>query len=243
MKAMILCAGLGTRLRPWTLEHPKALVPVKGIPMLRRVAERLYVQGFDEVVLNVHHFADQIIDYVAKGNLPQRCVKISDESESLLDTGGGILHAAPLLAGDKTGFLVHNVDILSNADLRMLYDKHLLNGWDVTLLVSDRKSSRKLVFHPDMLLKGWIDVSSGAKRPQHLQIYPEDRMLAFSGIYVVSWRAVEFMKKWAAGKMAFPVMDFLLSEESGVTIGAVAQDGLEIIDIGKPDSLSKADSI
>lgn len=239
MKAMILCAGLGTRLRPWTLEHPKALVPVGGVPMLQRVSESLFSQGFDHITVNVHHFASQICDYIHAGNLPQSEVFISDESDSLLDTGGGLLHASEYLASDAAPFLVHNVDILSNADLRLLYEEHLASGRDITLLVSDRVSDRKLVFDREMKLKGWINSKTSQVRPACLAILDGDITFAFSGIYVMSPAVFDKMKVNGFSG-AFAIMDFLLAGIPDVSIGGVCQNGLEIIDIGKPDTLKKA---
>ena len=236
---MILCAGLGTRLKPWTEEHPKALVPVGGIPMLRRVVERLAQQGFDEVTLNVHHFADQIEDYIKNGGLPVGEVSLSDETEQLLETGGGILHAEKLLSKDSRPFLVHNVDILSNANLRSLYEEHMNHGGLITLLVSDRNSDRKLVFDKDLILKGWVNMKTGQKRPQSLQISEEDLILAFSGIYVMSPEVFSIMKEHGFSG-AFPIMDFFLSGIPELKICGVRQDGLDIIDIGKPDTLHRA---
>lgn len=239
MKAMILCAGLGTRLKPWTLSHPKALVPVAGVPMLKRVASRLMEKGFDSLTINVHHFASQIKDYVASGALDADGVNISDESECLLDTGGGILYAERFLAVDGEPFLVHNVDILSDADLPALYEAHRSSGRDVTLLVSDRKSDRKLVFGPTMLLKGWVNQASGAVRPKDLQIDSSDIVLSFSGIYVMSPSV--FAKMKANGfSGAFPIMDFFLAGLKDVEIGGVCQKGLAILDIGKPETLRDA---
>lgn len=239
MKAMILCAGLGTRLRPWTLEHPKALVPVGGVPMLQRVSESLFSQGFDRITVNVHHFASQIKDFIASGVLPQCCVNISDESDCLLDTGGGILHAAEFLASDDFPFLVHNVDILSNADLKSLYDAHLASGRDITLLVSDRVSDRKLVFDQNMQLKGWVNIKTNLTRPACLDVNVEDVQLAFSGIYVMSPSVFAKMKANDFSG-AFSIMDFLLAGIPDVSIAGVCQNGLELIDIGKPETLSKA---
>ncbi|MDE6382409.1 MAG: NTP transferase domain-containing protein, partial [Muribaculaceae bacterium] len=122
MKAFILAAGLGTRLRPWTLEHPKALVPVGGVPMLERVILRMRDQGFDDITVNVHHFADQIVDFLNARDFGV-AVHISDERERLLDTGGAILHASRFLAADPAPFLVHNVDILSDAPHASLMEK------------------------------------------------------------------------------------------------------------------------
>ena len=236
---MILCAGLGTRLKPWTDKHPKALVPVGGVPMLRRVVERLAGQGFDEVTVNVHHFADQIKEYIKSGSLPVSDVAVSEETEQLLETGGGILYAEALLSKDKRPFLVHNVDILSNADLKGLYEEHMNRGGLITLLVSDRNSDRKLVFDKDLVLKGWLNLKTGQKRPEALHIYPEDIILAFSGIYVMSPDVFAIMRKYGF-KGAFPIMDFFLSGIPGLKICGVRQDGLDIIDIGKPDTLHRA---
>ena len=239
MKAMILCAGLGTRLKPWTLHHPKALVPVGGVPMLRRVMDTLSCQGFDEVVVNVHHFAPQIVEYINTEILPVKTIEISDESSCLLDTGGGILKAKNLLSKDERPFLVHNVDILSNADLLGLYNRHIASNSDISLLVSDRESSRKLIFEKDMHLKGWMNVVSGELKPSGLEINHQDIIMAFSGIYVMSPIAFnEMEKKGFEGK--FSVMDFFLNSIGDLKINGVCQDGLELIDIGKPDSLNRA---
>lgn len=239
MKAMILCAGLGTRLKPWTLEHPKALVPVNGIPMLKRVSDRLYSLGFDDQTLNVHHFASQIIDYVSKENLQVDSVHISDESECLLDTGGGILHAERFLSVDTEPFLVHNVDILSDADLRSLYDEHKKSRRDVTLLVSDRNSDRKLVFDNKMRLKGWMNLKTGEVRPGNLEISKYDVILSFSGIYIMSPSVFRMMAEHGF-EGRFPIMDFFLAGFDDVHIGGVCQNGLSIIDIGKPETLKSA---
>lgn len=236
---MILCAGLGTRLRPWTLEHPKALVPVGVIPMLKRVSDRLYSMGFDDQTVNVHHFAEQVVDYVKGGNLIASDIHISDEYQELLDTGGGILHAERYLAKDEEPFLVHNVDILSDADLNMVYENHRRSGRDVTLLVSDRKSDRKLVFDKEMNLKGWMNVKTGETRPSGLDILANDIALSFSGIYVMSPSVFGKMK--ANGfEGVFPIMDFFLASLPGVNIGGICKKGLKIIDIGKPETLKNA---
>jgi len=239
MKAMILCAGLGTRLKPWTLEHPKALVPVGGVPMLQRVADRLFDMGFDDLTINVHHFASQIEDYVNAGSLSASKLHISDETECLLDTGGGILNAERFLSSDDEPFLVHNVDILSDADLRSLFDYHKNSDNDVTLLVSDRKSDRKLIFDLNMNLKGWLNKKTGENRPSNLVISEEDRELSFSGIYVMSPIVFGMMRRHGFyGK--FSIMDFLLGCFADVKIGGICQNRLSIIDIGKPETLKSA---
>lgn len=239
---MILCAGLGTRLKPWTLVHPKALVPVAGVPMLKRVSDKLFDLGFNEQTLNVHHFARQVIDFVEEGNLKVCNVHISDESECLLDTGGGILRAEKFLSRDSDPFLVHNVDILSDADLRSIYEEHRKSGRDVTLLVSDRKSDRKLVFDNDMKLKGWRNLKTGEVRPANFEMCETDVMLSFSGIYVMSPSVFAKMKAHDfEGK--FPIMDFLLTGFDDVQIRGMCQNGFQIIDIGKPDTLVAANRL
>lgn len=236
---MILCAGLGTRLKPWTLEHPKALVPVAGVPMLKWVSDRLCSLGFDDQTVNVHHFASQIVDYLSENNLKVEHVNISDESVCLLDTGGGILHAEKFLSSDSEPFLVHNVDILSDADLRSLYEDHRKSQRDVTLLVSDRKSDRKLVFDSEMKLKGWKNTKTGEVRPGNLEMLDDDVMLSFSGIYIMSPSV--FRKMTGHGfEGKFPIMDFFLADSDDVYIGGVCQNGLSIIDIGKPETLKSA---
>lgn len=236
---MILCAGLGTRLKPWTERHPKALVPIAGVPMLKRVSRRLLDQGFDEITLNIHHFGDQILDYVKEDPVLYDKVCISDETERLLDTGGGILHARSFLDKDGRPFLVHNVDILSNADLKGLMERHEMSGHHVTLLVSDRDSDRKLVFDSSMKLKGWINRRSGQTRPESLEVASGDRMLSFSGIYVMSPAVFGIMDRNGFDG-AFPIMDFFLAGLPDLKIGGIVQENLEIIDIGKPDTLYRA---
>lgn len=236
---MILCAGLGTRLKPWTERHPKALVPIAGVPMLKRVSRRLLDQGFDEITLNIHHFGDQILDYVKEDPVLYDKVSFSDETERLLDTGGGILHARSFLDKDGRPFLVHNVDILSNADLKGLMERHEMSGHHVTLLVSDRDSDRKLVFDSGMKLKGWINRKSGQTRPESLEVASGDRMLSFSGIYVMSPDVFGIMDRNGFDG-AFPIMDFFLAGLPDLKIGGIVQENLEIIDIGKPDTLYRA---
>lgn len=247
MKAFILAAGLGTRLRPWTLENPKALVPVGGVPMLERVIINLRNQGFSKIVVNVHHFASKIVDFLDSRDFGVE-ISVSDESDRLLDTGGALLHARDLLAGDNEPFLIHNVDILSNADLASLMQAHERNqklGALSTLLVSDRKSSRKLIFSPDMELRGWHNLSTDEFRPKEFNQSTNDTELAFSGIHVMSPDMLGLMESRGMSG-AFPIIDFLLEvassgHASSIVRGEFVGD-LELIDIGKPDTLAKAET-
>ena len=173
MKAMIFAAGLGTRLRPLTDNMPKALVPVAGKPMLERVILRLKEAGFNEITVNIHHFGEQIIDFLRAHDNFGTEIHISDERGMLLDTGGGIKKARPFLDGQEP-FLVHNADILTDIDLAGLYRHHLESDAESTLLVSERKTSRYLLFDDDYHLHGWINIPFylSACTKVHIQGYP-----------------------------------------------------------------------
>ena len=195
MKAMIFAAGLGTRLRPLTDTMPKALVPVDGRPLIEIVARKLRDSGFREAVVNVHHFADMICEWVEAQDIME--IRVSDERARLLETGGGILHARESLQGSGS-FLVHNVDILSNADLRSFARRHRPDAL-ATLLVSPRESSRHFLFRrDDMRLAGWENVNTG-ERIMAIDVPVSDCIaLSFSGIHIIS-------------DSVFPVMDAYIS--------------------------------
>lgn len=241
MKAMILAAGLGTRLKPWTLHHPKALVPVGGTPMLAHVISRLKSQGFDSIAVNVHHFAGQIKDFLAS-EYPADRIGISDESDALLDTGGGLLKATPLLCGDDRPYLVHNVDILSDAPLADIMKAHEASGRDISLVTSPRESTRRLVFGPRGELRGWHNMVSGEFRPAGFVAGADMHEAAFSGIYAVSPRVHDALREYSRriGSDAFPIMDFLLDAAGTLRIGEIGLPELNLIDIGKPATLSRA---
>lgn len=239
MKAFILAAGLGTRLKPWTLTHPKALVPVGGVPMLERVIRRLESQGFDYIVVNIHHFGEQIIEFI-KSKTWRAKIEISDEREQLLDTGGALVHAAPLLCRDNEPFLVHNVDILSNADLKGLMEAHCKSRADATLLVSRRTSSRQLLFDDDMDLRGWLNINTGERKGESGD-WPVQ--LAFSGIHVLTSALLRQMKCENL-PVVFPIMDFYLTHTlSNRLKGSLSDTPLQLIDIGKPDTLAQANTL
>ena len=159
MKAMIFAAGLGTRLRPLTDTMPKALVPVCGNPLLYHVITKLKAAGYTELVINVHHFAGQIREYLATHDFGLS-ISVSDESDLLLETGGGIAHAKDLLLPTDEPFLIHNVDILSNLDIPWLRSQTRPEALS-TLLVSERETSRYLLFDDAMRLVGWTNVTTG----------------------------------------------------------------------------------
>lgn len=160
MKAMIFAAGTGSRLKPLTDHTPKALIPIGGKPMLEHVILKLKSSGFDQIVINLHHLGNQIVDFLEANNNFGVRIEISDESDYLLDTGGGIKKATSLLCGNEP-FLIHNVDILSNVDLKKLYDTHVQTNPLATLLVSQRNTSRYLLFNKENRLCGWRNHETG----------------------------------------------------------------------------------
>lgn len=239
MKAFILAAGLGTRLRPWTLSHPKALVPVEGVPMLQRVIERLTGEGFDKITVNVHHFAEQIEEFLSRYDFNAEII-VSDERESLLDTGGALLKAAPMICADEEPVLVHNVDILSNAPLGELLAEHKRRAAMATLLTSERDSSRRLVFDSGGALRGWHNLSIDTWRPDGFRATESMTQEAFSGIHVISPALVREMAACGLGER-FSIIDYyLLKAGEGKDIRRMKVPDLALLDIGKPDTLAQS---
>lgn len=238
MKAMIFAAGLGTRLKPLTDHMPKALVPVAGKPMLEHVILKLKSAGFTELVINIHHFGEQIIGFLEANRNFGLTIHISDERDMLLDTGGGIKKARNFFSGDEP-FLVHNVDILSDTDLKALYEYHLHSGNDATLLASPRKTIRYLLFDDENLLRGWINKDTLQTKPEDF-IYRAGQYqeYAFSGIHVISPSLFRYMDRWQ-GK--FSIMDFYLQTCREARLGGYLTEQLRLIDIGKPETLAKAE--
>ena len=234
---MIFAAGLGTRLKPLTDIMPKALVPVAGKPMLEHVINKLKSAGFDEIVINVHHFADQIVDFLKANNNFGIQIRISDETEELLDTGGGIKKAAPYF---DEPFLVHNADILSNVDLKAMYEFHLKSKNDATLLVSPRKTVRYLLFDEENRLQGWVNKDTLQTKPEGFVYQPEvQKEYAFGGIHIISPTLFNYMGNEWTGK--FPLMDFYLKTCHEARLGNYVKEELKLIDIGKPETLAQAE--
>lgn len=239
MKAMIFAAGLGTRLKPLTDHMPKALVPVAGRPMLEHVILKLKAAGFNELVINIHHFGEQILDFLRANQNFGLTIHISDERDCLLDTGGGIRKAEPFFRGNEP-FLVHNVDILSDTDLKALYEYHRQSGNDATLLASRRKTVRYLLFDDEKRLCGWINKDTLQTKPEGFAYNPEHhREYAFSGIHVISPSLFHYMDERWTGK--FSIMDFYLQTCREARIGGRLPDTLRLIDIGKPETLTQAE--
>lgn len=249
-KAMIFAAGLGTRLRPLTDSMPKALVPLNDKPLLEHVMTRLAAAGLDEITVNVHHFAEQIMAWVGENtgenatSEPLRNVRVSvsDETDLLRDTGGGIFHARKYLsdgASPDDFFLVHNVDIISDLDIRSFTAQTDAHPEALAiLLVSERETSRYLLFDEEMRLVGWTNVKTGQVKSPYPGIDPSScRKYAFSGIHLISQRI--FLEDAPGEK--FSIIDFYLSLCASHPIYGIALPGLCITDVGKPESLAAID--
>lgn len=242
MKAMIFAAGLGTRLRPLTDTMPKALIPVAGVPMLERVIRRMIDAGFDDITINVHHFASMIVDFLRDNNDFGITIHISDESECLLDTGGGILHARQWLDGTEP-ILVHNADILTDLNLSDIYRRHIDAKADATLLVDRRDTSRHLLFDNDNRLCGWTNTSTGEVRPDGFSYNPEfHTRLAFGGIHVISPTLFPALASYSPSPV-FSIIPCYLNIAGNMNIRGYTPDApYTWHDIGKPSSLAAANN-
>lgn len=239
MKAMIFAAGLGSRLKPLTDTMPKALIPLNGKPMLEHVILKLKAAGFQHIIINVHHLGEQIIDFLTANDNFGLDIQISDERDYLLDTGGAIKKAMRFLQG-KEPFLVHNVDIISDIDLKALYAYHLAHESLATLVVSKRETSRYLLFDKDAKLCGWRNRETGEVKSYYPDFDPlQYTEYAFAGIHVLSPQIFEWMDEWT-GK--FPIINFYLSICAKTTIQAYPAEDLTLFDVGKPDFLAKAEA-
>lgn len=239
-QAMIFAAGLGTRLKPLTDTMPKALVRIGGEPLIKHVILRLKEAGFQRIVVNVHHFAQQIIDYLEENEHFGLDIRISDETEQLLETGGGIKKARDLF-DPHSPVLIHNVDILSNVDLTAFYDHACTSGAEATLLVSERQTKRYLLFDAEYRLVGWTNKETGEVKSPHNWVKDELQslqMLAFSGIHVFSPSLFPMMDQWPD---RFPIIDFYLKACATHPLSGYVADNLLMIDVGKLDSLQQAE--
>jgi len=238
MKAMILAAGYGTRLKPFTDHSPKALIPVGGVPMLEHVLLKIKAAGFTHIIINIHHFGDQIIDFLNVKNNFGLTVDISDERHSLLDTGGGIKHACRFLNGNEP-FLVHNTDLFSNVDLKAMYLSHRRTKALVTLLVSRRWRPRQLLFNPEDRLCGWRNRDTGEVKsflPNFdPSIYEE---YAFGGVHVISPEIFQLMEEWPE---KFSIISFYLSVCVHHPVCLYSEDDLRLIDAGTPKGIVEAE--
>ena len=260
---MIFAAGLGTRLKPITDTMPKALVPVCGQPLLYHVITKLVAAGYDDLVVNVHHFPDQIIHYLHSHDFGAR-IAVSDERDFLRETGGGIRYAKHLLTDLSTPpaaplemtegnsfaslgmtnepFLVHNVDIVSNLDLNWLREQHR-EGALVTLVASERKTQRYFLFDEDNRLKGWTNIATGEVRSPFPDIDPDRcRKLAFAGVHLMSLAIFDAFDRYGFGDR-FSIVDFYLRACADYPIYAAVPPDFTLVDVGKKETLSEAERV
>jgi MurNAc alpha-1-phosphate uridylyltransferase len=236
MKAMIFAAGLGSRLKPWTDHHPKALAVVNGKSLLQRNIEYLQKHGIDEVIVNVHHFADQIIDVITKNKGWGSTVTISDETDIVLETGGGLKKAAWYFE-NTNDFVVMNADILTDMNLGAMILQHQQQKSLATLAVSDRDTSRYFLFDEHQILSGWRNVKTGEEKISRYAAVLVQK--AFSGIHIINASLLKMIKQ--EGK--FSMVDVYLDLAKTNIISSYDHTGAKLIDVGKPESVAKAEAI
>lgn len=235
MKAMIFSAGLGTRFKPWTDEHPKALATINGKSLLQRTIEYLQQYQIRDIVVNVHHFADQIEEAIKANNGWDSNVVISDERDEVLETGGGLMKAKDLL-GNET-FLTINVDILADLNLKSFLVQHQQEKSLITLAVTDRPTSRYLLFNKYNRLCGWRNKKTGEEK---IVIHaPELAEKAYSGIALFEpevFKLIPFTGK-------FSLIDAYLFLATENKISSYDHNGGNLIDVGKPESVAAAEKL
>jgi len=237
MRAMILAAGLGTRLRPLTDSTPKALLKIRGFTLLELQIKKLKSEGFNEIIINVHHFAEQIQEYLEQNDFFNCSISISDENKRLLDTGGGLKKASHFFYDGKP-FLVYNVDILSDIDLKKLMGNHLVTGTTATLAVRERKSSRKFLFNDNKILCGWMNEKTGEKiitRANNTSI----NAYSFSGIQIVD----PLIFKYFPDKDVFSLVELYLETARRERINGFVHNEDNWLDLGKLENINKAENI
>ncbi len=233
MKALIFAAGKGTRLKPFTEHHPKALAKVNDIPLLERNITYLKNFGINDFVINIHHFGNQIVDFLNRNDNFGCKIEISDESEELLETGGGLIFARKFLDHGED-FLIMNADILTDMNITEFVEYHKKIKDFATLAVSDRESSRKLLFNDEMILRGWLNVKTGEQRLAEFN--KGFKALAFSGIHCINPLIFEKIKR--TGK--FSVMEEYLDLMQTEQIHGFVHNS-RLIDVGKPESIAEAE--
>ena len=229
---MLFAAGLGTRLKPFTDRHPKALAEVNGKTLLEHNILYLQRYGIKELVINVHHFAEQIEEQIEKNNGYGSIVHVSDERSEVLETGGGLVKAARFFSNEN--FIVMNVDMLTNFNLANLIDTHVQNEAIATLAVMKRDSSRQLLFDNSMQLCGWKNINSGELKIS--RVTEEKVEFAFSGIQIIHTDFFRFVQQ--EGK--FSIIDSYLQLAEDHSVKGFDHTGDMILDVGKPESLLKA---
>jgi NDP-sugar pyrophosphorylase family protein len=232
---MIFAAGLGTRFKPWTDRHPKALARVNGKSLLQRTIEYLQQYGIRDVIMNTHHFPEQILHALEVNKGWGSNITISDETKELLETGGGLKKASWWL--EKGPFVVMNADILTDLDLSALINDHLLHRPLATLAVTDRETSRYFLFDDKLELCGWRNVKTGEERMARKASPLLQK--AFSGIHVISPEIFSLIRQ--EGK--FSLVDVYLGLAGERIIRGFDHSNSKLIDVGKPGSVALAEQL
>ena len=232
-KALIFAAGKGTRLKPFTDSHPKALALVNDVPLLERNIKYLQSFGVTEFVINVHHFGEQIVEFLEKNNHFGAKIDISYEKDELLETGGGLLFAQKYLENEEN-FLIMNADILTDLNIHELVKFHETHLPLATLAVSDRNSSRKLFFNSEMVLKGWMNKNSGETKMAEFN--NEFKELAFSGIHCINSSIFDKIKRRGKFSIMEEYLDLMFENN---ILGF--QHEARLIDVGRPESVIEAE--
>ncbi|MBP7255591.1 MAG: nucleotidyltransferase family protein [Chitinophagales bacterium] len=235
MKAMIFAAGLGTRLKPLTEHIPKALVKVNDKPLLERSINYLAKYGFNEIIINIHHFPNEVKFFLSSFNDKNINISISDETDMLLETGGGLKKAAPFFLENKAPFALVNVDILTDLDLSKMLAFHDEKNSIATLAVMKRNSSRQLLFDQNKTLKGWQNVQTNETKPPNLDCHNLESF-AFSGIHIVSTKIFELFDE----RQKFSITDTYINLCKSWKIKGFDHTGDKFIDVGKPGSVEQA---
>lgn len=240
MKAMIFAAGLGTRFKPWTEHHPKALALVNGKSLLQRNIEYLQQYGITDVVVNVHHFPDQIIEAVEVNKGWGSNILISDERDAVLETGGGLLKARPLLEDDEP-FVTINVDILTNLNLHQLLAYHQQHKPLVSFGVTNRKTARNFLFDATDKLCGWRNITTGEEKGPVLTYTADEKSQlvakAYSCVVVFEQRFFSLVKQTGKFSLTEPYLDLAATH----TILGYDHSGDVLVDVGKPESVAVAE--
>lgn len=232
---MIFGAGLGTRLKPITNDRPKALAEIHGIPLLEIIIKRLINFGFNEIIVNVHHFAEMVMDFLDSNNKFNINIQISDERDELLDTGGG-LKKASWFFDDKRPFLVHNVDTLTDIDLNDYYSYHLKNDALATLLVRHRPGSRYFLFDDNKTLCGWENIITNEKIMVTRQ-YKNLEQIAFSCLHVIDPKIFTLIDE----EGSFSIIDVYLRLAESHDIYGYVDDHSYWLDVGTPEKLLRGE--
>lgn len=235
MKAFIFAAGLGTRLFPYTQSRPKAMVPILGKPMIEHLILKLKKHQITDIIINIHHFGEQIIDFLGKNNDFGCNITISDERDLLLNTGGGLKKILELLDKDED-VLVHNVDVLCDLDFSELIKFHQENESIASLLVQKRNTSRYLLFNDSNELCAWVNKKTGETIPSSIEL-SDYQEFAFSGIHMVNKKALAYFPE----EESFGLIPVYLEMSKGQKISAMEINNNFWLDLGKPEAIEIAD--